>query len=102
MFFSSPHRKKLLIKQHLITPNGVINYRECKKIITLDYHEGNKQKGTSLTPVPKRKKKNKNGKSLSTNKVKNQPYKLPPIKPISSNQLRDILREHRNIIKGFH
>jgi hypothetical protein len=52
--------------------------------------------------MPKRKKKNKNGKSLSTNKVRNQSYKLPPIKPITSNQLRDLLREHRDIIKGFH
>lgn len=98
-FFSVPSRKKMLIKQRLvsyikISPLGEINEKLCSKRITSKDYDLLGLRQLNLTPLSQRKKirflpnlSKKRNKSLIT--------KRPTLRPITSEQFKALIHNHR-------
>ena len=101
-FFSSPHKRKLLVTQKLvnpsqITPNGEINEKICKQNISGQVYHTLSFRKSSLSPNSQTKSSGKNSKTPETTfKQKTQKNsRFPSIQPMSSVQFREILKNRR-------
>ncbi|OMJ72824.1 hypothetical protein SteCoe_28624 [Stentor coeruleus] len=86
-FFASPRRRKLLIKQKLITHTGEINEKLCLKHMT-NFNTQTIRKASHSPNLPKKVTKNylltPEEKSSETKKTSMRSEKLPSIHPMTS------------------